>query len=143
MKRQALWLGILVAGCAGSATPDEVALERYYEANHLFSERQYTRAAEHYEFVIAVRDRLKDAYHKLAYCYEVRGREGDAVGVLERLLRVDRQDEVALWNLGRLYTHRGLISDAIQAYKVLEGRFSEVRGEIARLEKVKSAAGTQ
>lgn len=140
MRRRSLCLGLLLAGCASAASPDEVALDRYYEANHLFGEQQYTRAARHYEFVISARDRLKDAYHKLAYCYEVRDREGDAVAVLERLLRVDRQDEVALWNLGRLYTHRGLLDDAIKAYRALEGRYPEVRGEIARLEKVKDAA---
>ncbi len=127
----------LAAGCAAAPTPEEQALERYERANALFEQRLYREAIPHYEFALSVRDRLKDAYHRLSRCYEAVGEEGRALDVLERARRVDRYDETTLRNLGRLYARRGLVDEAIRAWKdLLEVRPGDeaIRAEIARLE---------
>jgi len=97
---------LFMAGLAGCSdpppAPDEAALERYEEANLLFEAGRYADAAPLYASVIPVRDRLKDAYFKLATCHEKLGREDLAVEVLERLLRVDRVDEEGLRRLAGL-----------------------------------------
>jgi tetratricopeptide (TPR) repeat protein len=97
---------LFMAGLAGCAAPlpapDEAALERFEEANVLFATGRYADAAPLYASVIPVRDRLKDAYFKLATCHEKLGQEDRAVEVLEQLLRVDRFDEEGLRRLAGL-----------------------------------------
>jgi tetratricopeptide (TPR) repeat protein len=96
-------LVLVAAGCAApEPSPDERALERYEEAGRLFAAGRYAEAAPLYEEVIAVRDRVKDAYHRLADCRERLGDRAGAAEALERLLRVDRHDEEALRRLERL-----------------------------------------
>ena len=85
-------------------------------------------------YAIGARNRMKGAYHGLAFCWERLGDGSRAVEVLENLVKVDPLDERALRELGRLYTHRGLINKAISAYEALEGRYPQMRDEIARLE---------
>jgi tetratricopeptide (TPR) repeat protein len=130
----------IFAGCCTGATPDELALERYYEANELFEKGRYAEAIPLYESVVSVRDRLKDAHYKLAYCYEVRGEESHAVEALEKALRVDPQDEYALRHLWRLYCHRGFVDQALDVARRLSKLYpgdAGLRGEIARLESLK------
>jgi tetratricopeptide (TPR) repeat protein len=131
---------VLVAGCATSATPDELAGEKYHEANGFFAQGRYSEAIPLYESAIAIRDRMKDAYHRLAYCYEIRGEESRAVETLEKVLRVDRQDEYSLRHLWRLYCRRGFPEQALGAARSLATLYPEDRGlkdEIARLEGLK------
>jgi tetratricopeptide (TPR) repeat protein len=138
--RLAMAAAALLGGCAAAATPDEAALERYYDANALFNQGRYAEAIPLYESVIPVRDRLKDAYYKLAYAYEVRGEESRAVESLEKVLRVDRQDEYALRHLWRLYVHRGFVGQALEMARGLEKLYPSdpgLKGEIARLESLK------
>ena len=131
---------LLAGGCTTTATTDEAALERYQEANPLFSQGRYAEAIPLYESVVSVRDRLKDAHYKLAYCYEVRGEESRAVEALERALRVDPQDEYALRHLWRLYCHRGFVEQGLDAARRLSRLYPNdagLKGEIARLESLK------
>ena len=124
-------------GCGTPPAPDEAALERYYAANALFDEGRFAEAVPHYEFAISARDRLKDAYHRLAYCHEVLGDEARAVQVFEKARRVDRQDAYALRALARLYAHRGRTAEAVDALKALlaaDPGNTAVRDEIGRLE---------
>lgn len=96
------WALLLLAGCTVEPTPDEAALERYEEADRLFAAGRYAEAAPLYESVIAVRDRVKGAYFRLADCRERLGDPAGAAEALERLLRIDRHDGEALRRLERL-----------------------------------------
>lgn len=131
---------LLAAGCASPPpAPDEVALERYAQAESLFDRGRYAEAAVHYEFCVSARDRFKDAYYRLAWCQEATGQEGKAVATLERLLRVDRQDEYALRHLWRLYVHRGFAAQALDAARRLRELYPSdpgLKAEAARLEKL-------
>lgn len=129
-----------LGSCAATATTDEEAVERYHQANPLFDQGRYGEAIPLYEAVVSVRERLKDAHYKLAYCYEARGEESRAVEALERALRVDPQDEYALRHLWRLYVHRGFVEQALDAARRLSRLYPNdagLRGEIARLESLK------
>jgi tetratricopeptide (TPR) repeat protein len=133
----------LLAGCGAPPAPDEVALERYHAANRHYEEGRWAEAVPHYEFVISARERLKDAYHRLAWCQERLGREAEAVTALEKLRRVDRQDEYALRHLWRLYVHRGFVDEALEAARELLRLYPGdpgLREEVARLEGWKGAA---
>ncbi len=133
---------LLAAGCGGAPAPDEVALDRYHAANRLFDQGRWAEAAPHYEYVISARERLKDAYTRLSWCHERLGREADAVTALEKLRRVDRQDEYALRHLWRLYVHRGFVEEALEAARELSRLHPADPGlkeEIARLEGLKGA----
>ncbi len=129
-----------LGSCTATATTDEEAVERYHQANPLFDQGRYVEAIPLYESVVSVRERLKDAHYKLAYCYEVRGEESRAVEALERALRVDPQDEYALRHLWRLYAHRGFVGQALDAARRLSKLYPNdagLQGEIARLESLK------
>ena len=124
----------LILSCATPTDPEEIAKERYQEAESLLADGRYREAVPHYAYAVQARKRMKGAYHGLAFCWEKLGDESRAVEVLVNLLKVDPQDERALRELGRLYVHRGLIDEAIRSYEALEGRYPEVREEITRLE---------
>src|SRR5689334_16617277 len=106
---------LLIAGLLGAAgcrpdlppAPEEVALDRYQEAERLMAAGRNDEAAFEFEFVIHHRWRWKAPYVQLARCHEAAGRDADAIVVFERLLRVDDTDEDALRGLGRLYVRRG------------------------------------
>jgi tetratricopeptide (TPR) repeat protein len=139
MRRAAILGAILAAaGCSrAERTADDEALERYALACDLFEKKRYREAIPHYEHVLSVRDRIKDAYVRLAACHEALGSDGEAVAVLERARRVDRYDEAMLRGLGRLHARRGAAAEAVRAYRdLLEVRPGDeaVRAEIARLE---------
>jgi tetratricopeptide (TPR) repeat protein len=140
MRRAAILGAILAAaGCSrgGERTADDAALERYALAGDLFEKKRYREAILHYEYVLSVRDRIKDAYLRLAACHEALGSDGEAVAVLERARRVDRTDEAVLRGLGRLHARRGAAREAVRAYRdLLEVRPGDeaVRAEIARLD---------
>lgn len=95
---------LLLTGCwpASDPAPEEVALDRYEVAEKLFADRRYAEAAPEYEFVVRHRNRWKDPYVKLARCHEKLGRRDEAIGVLERLLAFDRDDEQGRRELARL-----------------------------------------
>jgi tetratricopeptide (TPR) repeat protein len=140
MRTAATAVWALLAACSTSASPDGQAGRTYHEANDRFAEGRYSEAIPLYESVIAVRERLKDAYHRLAFCYEVRGEESRAVETLEKVLRVDRQDEYALRHLWRLYCHRGFPEQALAMAGGLAELYPGDRGlqvEIARLKGLK------
>lgn len=139
MTRALAWGLLLAAGCRTGveAAPDEVAIERFEKANDLFENRRYGEAAPHYRYVISKRDRLKDAYHRLAYCLEVTGAGGEAITLLENALKVDRHDEYAQRHLARLYTHYGYVAEAVKSLKDVFERHPEdgaLKAEIARLQ---------
>ena len=141
MKGAILAAGALLAGCGSvPATPEARAREEFRQGNLLFDQGLYAEAAGHYEAVIAVRERMKESYHRLAYCYEVRGDESRAVETLERAARVDPQDDYALKHLWRLYCRRGFADQALGAARSLVKLFPadrDLRMEIARLEGLK------
>lgn len=140
MRRAGMAAWALLAACSASATPDDPTGRKYQEANGYFAQGRYGEAIPLYESVIAVRERLKDAYHRLAYCYEIRGEESRAVETLEKVLRVDRQDEYALRHLWRLYCRRGFPEQALAMVGGLAELYPGDRGlkdEIARLKELK------
>lgn len=133
-------LGLVSAtGCwtLHTPAPEEQALEVYDSAEDHFKDGEYDEAAREYEFVIQARDRWKDAYLKLARCYEATDRREKAIDVLDRLLRVDQFDEEALNLLGRICVRQGAPDRALACYRRLQklrpGDRS-VEAEIARLE---------
>ena len=139
--RHAAVLGAIlaVAGCAKPVerTRDDEALEQYALAEDLFARKLYREAIPHYEFVVAARELIREAWVRLAACHEALGADGEAVAVLERARRVDRYDEGVLRAVARLYERRGAVEGAIGAWrdllKVLPGD-AAVRAEISRLE---------
>jgi Flp pilus assembly protein TadD len=134
-------LALLAGGCAASPpAPDEEALVTYEEAGRLYAEGRWAEAAALYESVLAVRDRIRDAYHRLARCRQELGDEAAAAEVLERALRVDRTDEEALRGLARLRERRGELGAALAAWRVLAALRPEDPAparEVARLEALK------
>lgn len=128
-----------LGGCFndGPPAPEEVALDRYDDADVQLAAGRYEEAAQGYEYAILHRSRWKEAYVKLARCREAQGRDADAAAVLERLLGIDRFDEEALRTLGRLYARLGSTDQALLRYRRLRDLRPEDRsldGEIARLE---------
>jgi hypothetical protein len=95
---------LVLAGCwpTSEPAPEEVALDRYEVAEKLFADCKYAEATPEYEFVVRHRNRWKDPYVKLARCHEELGRRDAAIGVLERLLAFDRDDEQGRRELARL-----------------------------------------
>jgi len=141
MKAGLLAAWAVLAGCSSAPTaPEDRAREEYRQGNILFDKGFYGDAALRYEAAVAVRERMKDAYHRLAYCYEVRGEESRAVETLEKAARVDPQDDYALRHLWRLYCRRGFADQALGAARSLATLYPadrELRIEIARLEGLK------
>ena len=108
----------LLAACTASATTGDPSGRTYAEANGYFAQGRYSEASPLYESVIAVR----------------------AVETLEKVLRVDRQDEYALRHLWRLYCHRGFPDQALAMAGGLAELYPRDRGlqdEIARLRELK------
>ena len=134
-------LAVLIAGCSGrEVSPDELAIPRFETANGLVASGEYEEAIPHYRFVVTHRDRLKDAWHRLAYCLEKTGRTSEAISAFEGALRADKQDKHALKHLVRIYTHMGFTDEAINAGKTLvalRGGDTKLEAEIARLEALK------
>ncbi len=92
MKRAVALL--LLAGCGTSVppAPDEVALLRFENAQRLFGEGRYAEAVADFEAVVAQRDRIRDAWWRLADCYERLGDRPAAARTLRRWLGVQPTD---------------------------------------------------
>ena len=128
----------LILSCSSiPMAPEEIALEKFQEAEGLMRSESYKEAIPLYAYAIKVRERMKGAYHGMAYCWEKMGFESRAVEVLENLIKIDPQDERGLRELGRLYKHRGLLDEAIRTYKALAVRYPDEQNEVARLEALK------
>ncbi len=136
--------GILCAGlvipflfsCSRELTKDEVALDRYREANEAFAQGNYLECIPHYEYVIKWRDRVFDAYLKLATCYDQVDRLTDAVAILHQLIRVDPTHIPGMRALARAHEKRGDLKAAIEMNQKILGRNSgdkEASNEILRL----------
>ena len=138
---KSIGLAVFIAGCSGRLVPDdELAIPRFETANGLVADHEFAEAIPHYQFVVTHRDRLKDAWHRLAYCLEKTGRTSEAISAYEGALRADRQDKHALKHLVRIYTHMGFMDEAIDAGKTLlalRGGNRKLEAEIARLEALK------
>ncbi len=139
MKRAVALL--LVASCI--PYPDSVeerANAQFLQAEKYFASEKYAYAAELYAEVVKVRDRIRDAWYKLALCKGKLGREAEGIRLLEEeyLPRVDPGDERALRILARLCVKAGLLEKAVETYrKILERKPSdagEIEQEIDRLE---------
>jgi tetratricopeptide (TPR) repeat protein len=87
----------LTAGCGNPPppAPDELALGRYEEGKRLYDEKRWAEAAAEFEAVVAVRERIRDAWWFLADCHERLGDRPAAAGALRRWLRVDPTDAEA------------------------------------------------
>jgi len=141
MKKLLVAVPILLAagGCVPEhpPAPEEVAIDRYGEGEKLFAAGKYTDAAIEFEYDVKARPRWKAPYLLLASCHEHLHHEGDAIAVLERLLKVDSTDDDALKGLGRLYAGQGDAAhalDALRRFKALHPDDRSLDGEIARLE---------
>ena len=139
MKRAVALL--LLASCI--PYPDSVddrANAQFLQAEKYFASGKYAYAAELYAEVIEVRDRIRDAWYKLALCKGKLGREAEGIRLLEdRYLRfVDPGDERALRILARLCVKAGRLKKSVETYrKILERQPSdagEIEQEINRLE---------
>lgn len=132
---------LVLAGCfADPKNYDEIAIEKYREANELFAKGRYAECVERYEYVVQWRERILDAHLKLATCYERTGRPDDAVPVLERLVRIDRQNVEGMRRLAAAYAERKRIDEAIELNRrILERNPGDerARAELSRLEKLK------
>jgi tetratricopeptide (TPR) repeat protein len=140
VKRVGPWVWLILGACGAAPTPDDEALSRYEAANGLLDEGRYSAAVPEYQYVISHRNGLKGAYTRLAYSYEMLGDESRAVEVLEKLLRVDRDDDYALRHLWRLYVHRGFVDKALDCCRRLQRRYPsdyDLKTEVARLEALK------
>lgn len=105
MNRLLLAVPLLLLGAcliADDPTYDEIALEKYEDANRRFGEGLYAECIEDYEYVVKWRDRILDAYRKLAICYERTGKPDLAIETLRRLLRVEPTDANAKSEIARL-----------------------------------------
>lgn len=85
---------LLLAGCGPSVppAPDEVALLRFENAQRLFAEARYAEAVVEFEAVVSDRDRIRDAWWRLADCYERLGDRPAAARTLRRWLGVQPTD---------------------------------------------------
>jgi tetratricopeptide (TPR) repeat protein len=133
------------ASCATSGV-DELAYEKYVEANRYFEGGRYAEAIPLYEFVIRHRDRILDAYRRLSYSHEMEDHPSEAMTALEKLLKVDQTDEYALRNLMRLYARLGLAPEGVKVGRRLAATEpadkAAVLAEVARLEAVTAARRT-
>lgn len=94
MRRAGALLLLLAAGCGAPPppAPDEIALGRYTEATRLYGEGRWAEAAAEFEAVVAVRDRIRDAWWRLADCREKLGDRAAAAETMRRWLRVEPSD---------------------------------------------------
>lgn len=112
---------LLLAACSRELVKDEIALERYKEADVAYAEGRYEECIPHYEYVIRWRDRIFDAYIKLGSCYEQVGRQADSTAILKRLLQVDPTNVDGMRALAHAYEKGGDLSLSIQMHqKILD-----------------------
>lgn len=145
MKR-AWGLAILLsaAGCFndGPPAPEEIALDRYDEAEAAFAAGRYEEAAQGYDYAARTRPRWKDAHVKLARCRQAQGRDLEAAAALEAWLAIDRFDEETLGAAARIYAKLGATEQALSRYRRLRELRPEdptLDGEIARLEAMRKS----
>jgi len=140
MRRAPVLAVLLLAGCVRPdmpPAPEEVALDRFEIGERLMADGRPADAIPEFEYALQHRWRWKAPYVQLAKCHETLGRDEAAIGALEKLLRMDPNDDDALRGLGRLYDRRGDPRRALEHYRRLWQRHPEdsaLAGEIARLE---------
>ena len=127
MKRVFFFLSfvLLLSACSRELVKDEIALDRYKEANVAFAEERYQECIPHYEYVIRWRDRIFDAYVKLGICYEQVGRGEESVSILKTLLRVDPTNIEGMRALAHAYEKHNNRSSAIDLQQKLLDRNPE------------------
>lgn len=133
-------LPLLLFGCGSAPTYDEIALERYEQANALFDQGRFAECIERYEYVVRWRDRILDAYPKLATCYERVGKPDRALETMERLLKVEPYDVEGLRRTADLCERQGDVPRAIELTRRILERHPEdaaARAALERLEKPK------
>ncbi|MDP6957605.1 MAG: hypothetical protein QF645_02210 [Planctomycetota bacterium] len=114
---------LLLSACAPrELIKDEIALDRYKEANAAFVKEQYQECIPHYEYVIQWRDRIFDAYVKLGICYEQVGRGEESVTILKTLLRVDPTNIEGMRTLAHVYERSNDQQSAIDLQQKLLDR---------------------
>jgi tetratricopeptide (TPR) repeat protein len=144
LRRLSLLALLGTAGCFPDhpPAPEELALERYEDAEAHYAAGRVADAAVDYEFAAANRPRWKEAYLKLGRCRELQHREDDAIVVYERLLIQYRNDEDGLRAVAKLYAQRGEPDKALDRYrrlKTVNPQDRSLDGEIARLEALKKS----
>ncbi|MBI2898975.1 MAG: tetratricopeptide repeat protein [Planctomycetes bacterium] len=129
---------LVLASCVGSApTYDQIALVKYDEANALFDQGRYADCIDRYEYVVKWRDQIRDAYLRLATCYERTGEPDRGVRTLERLLRVDRRNLEALRRLAAAYAARNRVAEAVEMNRRILEIDPNDAGAKAELERMK------
>ncbi len=129
---------ILLSACSRELVKDEIAIDKYHQANGLFEEGKYADCIPLYEYAIRWRDQILDAYIKLAVCYGRIDRPENAVAVLEKLRKVDRLHVPGMRALARAYEKIGNLGGAIEMQKGIldeNANDTEAQKELFRLRK--------
>ncbi len=131
-----LLLLLFLFGCGSAPTYDDIALEKYEQANLLFDQGRFADCIDRYEYVVLWRDRILDAYPKLAICYERTGRTDRAVETMERMLKVEPYHVEGLRKSSDLYERHGNVPKAIELTRRILERHPEDAGARATLERL-------
>ncbi|MDP6779406.1 MAG: tetratricopeptide repeat protein [Candidatus Latescibacteria bacterium] len=90
---------VLIPGSTMTATAGTAAAARYNQANALYREGEYARAASAYEDVLGLGVRHGAVYYNLGNAYHKAGRLGQAILAYERALKLQPGDEDLAANL--------------------------------------------
>lgn len=135
MKRLA-WLVLVLGGCRSDPLIDDIALEKYEEANRLHDAGRYEEAIPSYEYTVQHRDRIIEAYHRLADCHLRLGHPERALEVLRAGRRADPAHPGTLRAMGQLYVSMGRLPEARDVYSELVRMYpsdTAAREELQRL----------
>lgn len=120
-------------------TNEEMAVQRFHEANTCFDKGEYKNCIDLYEFVISKRPLIRDAYRNLAQCYLKLSDPKAAIKTYKKLLKhCNPEDTETWWDLAKLEEKEGLKKDAIKTLvRLLEitPHDSRITAEIERLKR--------